>query len=63
MTQKQVEVYKYIRDYLTVYKHTPSIEEIGRNFRKQRGCVITMLKRIQQKGFITYSDNLIEIIK
>lgn len=58
-TQRQAEVYEFVRDFIRGYGYAPSIREIGTHFgiRSPNG-VIANLDALRRKGLLTWTDKV-----
>lgn len=67
MTQKQIKLYKIIKNYIEKNGYSPTIRELCDELNlKSTGTIQVMLKRIKEKGFIDYIEKksrTIRIIK
>ena len=58
LSECQKKVYGYIIEYLHLHNFPPTVREIQRNFGyKSANSVMTHLKRLKEKGYITTSPN------
>lgn len=58
VTQRQKEIYEFIRDYLEQYGYSPSLVEIGRHFGiGSLNAVYKHLKALEERGLIRRLSN------
>lgn len=50
MTNKQKELYDFIKKYIDNYGYSPTIREICKIFEKSSGSVYPMLKLLKKKN-------------
>lgn len=63
LTTKQKEVYEFIKKYINNYNYSPTIREISSLFDKSVGTIYPMLKRLKNKGYITFEEGKARTIK
>jgi repressor LexA len=57
LTPKQLEVYISIQEYIKKYNYPPSIRDLCQICSiKSPSVVLVHLRKIREKGFITYED-------
>lgn len=62
-TKKQQEFLNFIAKYIENYGYSPSIRDLCNVFERSPGSVHPMLKKLKQKGLITYEENKARTIK
>lgn len=63
LTKKQQELYDFIKNYINNYGYSPTIREIANVFQKSTGTIHPLLKRIREKGYITFEEKKSRTIK
>ena len=57
MTEKQLTILRFIRDYLSLNEHAPSLREIANHFKFTLSSVQFTVDALQKKGFVAQVKN------
>src|SRR5512140_3646668 len=64
VTQRQQDVYEFIRDKIRTRGYGPTVREIGKNFSiNSPNGVVCHLKALEKKGLITREPNMSRAIQ
>ena len=59
MSERQKEIYEYIKSFISEYKYSPSIREIGKAVGlKSPATVHVHLDKMRENGFIDFANAL-----
>ena len=64
LTDKQIEVFNIIKDFINENGYSPTIREIGKlSSRKSPSTIHSYLMILEEKGYITYKNGKSRTIK
>jgi repressor LexA len=63
ISNKQQELYDFIKKYIANNGYAPTIRELAYIFQRSTGSIHPMLKRLKQKGLIDYEEKMSRTIK